>query len=127
MESISTNIILVRFLVALGLYLFATPIHCQTLVTSTLLPAFANNWSEKVYVQTDRSYYLPGDTLWAKALLKYSNPVYQDSLSKVLHIELYSANKILVTKALLQIKNGECANGIVIPNNLPAGDRKSVV
>jgi hypothetical protein len=122
MESITNNLFVKTFLFCLSLYLLPTNTKCQTVLASTSSAVFVHNWSEKVYVQTDRSYYLPGDTIWMKALVKYSNPVFKDSLSKVLHIDLYSANKIMITKALLQIKNGECANGIVIPTKLPTGD-----
>lgn len=83
------------------------------------LPIFLKNWREKVYAQTDRAYYMPGDTVFFKASIKYSNSLYQDSLSKVLHVDLYTIDKILVSKTKFKIQNGTASSAIVIPNNLP--------
>lgn len=54
--------------------------------------------------------------------MKYSNQLYSDSLSKVLHVEIYTSEKKLVAKKLLQIKNGECQNGIVLSNKFLIGN-----
>jgi hypothetical protein len=84
------------------------------------LPIFLKNWREKVYVQTDRAYYMPSDTVFFKALIKYSNSLYQDSLSKVLHVDLYTNDKILISKKKFKIKNGAASSAIIIPDNLPS-------
>jgi hypothetical protein len=91
----------------------------QTLVKGELPEDFLKNWREKVFILTDRGYYNSGDTIWLKALFKYSNPSNQDSLSKVLHVDLYTPSKILVSKSKFKIKNGLVASGIGIPDQLP--------
>jgi len=91
----------------------------QTLVKGELPEDFLKNWREKVFILTDRGYYNSGDTIWLKALFKYSNPSYQDSLSKVLHVDLYTSSKILISKSKFKIKNGFVASGIGIPDQLP--------
>lgn len=91
----------------------------QTLVKGELPDDFLKNWREKVFMLTDRGYYNSGDTIWLKALFKYSNPSYQDSLSKVLHVDLYTSSKILISKSKFKIRNGLVASGISIPDQLP--------
>jgi hypothetical protein len=91
----------------------------QTLVKGELPEDFLKNWREKVFILTDRGYYNSGDTIWLKALFKYSNPSYQDSLSKVLHVDLYTPSKKLVSKSKFKIRKGLVASGIGIPDQLP--------
>jgi hypothetical protein len=75
------------------------------------------NWREKVYVNTDKSWYRSQDTIWFKAYMKYTNRQYQDSLSNVLHVELISSDQKVIRQSYCKIENGETEGGIVIPKD----------
>jgi len=82
----------------------------------------SKNFREKVYLQTDRSYYSSGDTIWGKAIINYKNVINPDSVSKVLHVAIYSSDKTLISTSSWKIHNGESVNAIVIPERIPTSN-----
>src|SRR5207237_692502 len=46
-----------------------------------------DSFYERIYVHTDKDYYYPGETLWFKGYINYSNPVMRDSLSRTVYAE----------------------------------------
>ncbi|HBK87373.1 MAG: carboxypeptidase regulatory-like domain-containing protein [Cyclobacteriaceae bacterium] len=75
------------------------------------------NYLEKVYVQTDKPYYYPGEPLWFKGYINYGNKAYRDSLSRVVYVELIAPGKIIVSKAL-RIDSGLFVGELLIPDSL---------
>jgi hypothetical protein len=63
---------------------------------------------EKAYIQTDRSTYLAGESIWFKAYTILNEK--PTILSKILYIELVSEDGKLVDKKMLKLTNG-IANG----------------
>jgi protocatechuate 3,4-dioxygenase beta subunit len=80
------------------------------------------NLLEKTYLQTDRSYYYPGDTIWFKAYVRYANLLYRDSLSRVLYVDLLSPQGELLNNAVLRIEDGVTWGDLALASGLPAGD-----
>jgi len=80
------------------------------------------NLLEKTYIQTDKPYYYPGDTIWFKAYLKYSNLNYQDSLSKVLYVDLVDPQNKIISNRILKITEGQAWGDFVLASEMPAGD-----
>jgi hypothetical protein len=80
------------------------------------------NLLEKTYIQTDKPYYYPGDTIWLKAYLKYSNLNYQDSLSKVLYVDLVDPKNKIIANRILKITEGQAWGDFVLALEMPAGD-----
>ena len=91
------------------------------LVKETHLQAI-KDLREKTYIQTDKSYYYPGDTIWMKAYLKYFNDSYKDSLSKVLYVDLVDPQNKVMANRLLKIDEGQATGDFVLKGNLTAGD-----
>lgn len=77
---------------------------------------------EKVYIHTDKPYYYPGENVWMKAYMNYSQPGLSDSLSKVLYIELINQSKEIVQSRIVKIEDGWATSDFMLPNNLPAGN-----
>jgi len=78
---------------------------------------------EKVYVQTDKPYYYPGEPLWFKAYLNYYNRTWQDSLSHVLYVELLSAAQEVQLQRMFRIDDAK-AHGdfdFFIPDSIAEG------
>lgn len=76
---------------------------------------------EKVYVQTDRDYYYPRETIWLKAYVGYSMPALRDTLSQTLYVELISPDKIRIDSKVYPIKEGVASGDFKLEETLPAG------
>jgi hypothetical protein len=74
---------------------------------------------EKVYMQTDKPYYHPGQRIWYKAYLNYRIPFWRDSLSKVLYIELMNQEGKPIFSRTTRIENGIAFGDISLPPSLP--------
>jgi hypothetical protein len=65
-------------------------------------PIVIDNWIEKPFFVTDKSYYYPKDTISFTGVMYYVNPAYADSLSEIIHIELVDVEggKVLSKKKI---------------------------
>ena len=81
-----------------------------------------NQLREKVYLQTDKPYYHPTDTIWLKAYLKYASPQLADTLSKVLYVDLLDSIGTVIENHILKIENGMTHGDFVLPLDLPPGN-----
>jgi hypothetical protein len=77
---------------------------------------------EKVYIHTDKPYYYPGENIWMKAYLNYSQPSLDDSLSKVLYIELINQSKEIVQSRIVKIEDRSAISDFRLPSNLTVGN-----
>jgi len=77
---------------------------------------------EQPYLQTDRSYYYPGEVMWFKAYMNYYSSVYRDSLSKVLYVDLIGSKGNVVATRICQIDSSGTATGDVFLNPVATGD-----
>lgn len=77
---------------------------------------------ERPYLHTDKSYYYPNEMIWFKGYMNYFNPMAQDSLSRVLYVDLLDHNgKTVLTKAY-QIDRRLVSGSISAPQLLASGD-----
>lgn len=76
---------------------------------------------ERPYLQTDRSYYYPGDIIFFKAYMNYITPMIKDSLSHVLYVELINENEKVIEKKILSIEDGISQGNFNVPATLDNG------
>ena len=101
------------------LFLF-TEANCQVninSITASLNQYQLNNFQEKIFVHTDKTYYLTGEIIWLKLYnvdAGFHRPI---NLSKVAYVEIIdAANKpVLQTKILLKNGNGDGSLYITLP------------
>ena len=77
---------------------------------------------EKPYLHTDKSYYYPNETVWFRGYMNYSAPVFKDSLSQVLHIDLIDKSKKVVLSKFFPITKGSTEGSLSIPPTIKGGD-----
>ena len=67
------------------------------------LAAFKNNYpQEKVFLQTDKAWYFPGETIWMKAWCALDGaPSY---LSRVLYVDLVNDQGEVISKKMYKLK-----------------------
>ena len=104
-----------------GISLFAQDNNLQKMV-STLNAYNSTQLKEKVYLHTDRSYYLCGDILWFKAYVEDALNDQPLSVSKVLYVELLNKSHDPVLQAKIEIKNGNGSGSFAIPLSLASGN-----
>jgi hypothetical protein len=82
-----------------------------------------NSFYEKIYVHTDKSYYYPGETLWFKGYVNYSNPTMRDSLSRTVYAEFIHGptNKVVLSK-ILHLDSGTFQSDFILPDTLTSSD-----
>ncbi|MBB5397922.1 MG2 domain-containing protein [Mucilaginibacter sp. AK015] len=76
---------------------------------------------EKVHLHTDQSFYRAGDTLWFKAYVVQAVSNMPSAISKVIHIELFGANGVLVARLKLPVLSGLAHGDIALPDSLKEG------
>lgn len=77
---------------------------------------------EQVYVQTDRPYYYPGETVWLKGYIRYADFALRDSLSKVIHVEwIDSATGNVEFSKKYLITQGTFSGSIVLDQGATTG------
>ncbi len=78
--------------------------------------------SEKVYVQTDRDNYVPGETIWLKGYLFEGISHGIDSASRVLYVDLVDAEQSRVVQQIkLKADKGQAPGQLALPDSLPTG------
>ncbi len=76
---------------------------------------------EKIYLQTDKPYYYPGEPLWFKTYVNYYHPVWRDTLSDVLYVDLIGPQKQVLLERMYRIENGRSNGDFIIPDSLGEG------
>ncbi len=78
------------------------------------------NLSEKIYVQTDRSFYFPDETIWFKAYV-VNNKNETSDLSDIAYAELITPKGSVVKRLRLRINNGYTYGDFTINKNWVGG------
>lgn len=77
---------------------------------------------EKAYLQLDKSFYVPGETVWMKAYVVKNTDYELSDISGVLYVDLIDqANKIL-DHNILYVANGEAVGDFELGDNLRPGE-----
>ena len=79
-----------------------------------------NNPIEKVFLHTDKSIYLAGESIWYKAYLNMdAEPSY---LSKIIYIDLVDEKGKVVDKQMRPVVKGNTSGDLILPKDLPTGN-----
>lgn len=118
---------LVRFALLLISYLLYANLQAQTTINNRLTPdsalrkLYAEYPQEKVYLQTNQTYYVSGETIWMKAWCTMEGaPSY---LSRILYIALTNENGQVISKKMYRLDSlSSTAAEIDIPSTLSTGN-----
>src|SRR6185437_12446165 len=122
------KIILHKFLVAIiiGFVSFcftAIPTFGQiTEIKNSYARFNQNNLHEKIYVHTDRSFFLCGQILWFKAYLTDAASNQSLSLSKVIYVEVLNKMNQPVIQEKIAASGGFGSGSVLLPFSLPSGN-----
>jgi len=115
------------FIMFLFLFALGTILKAQDSVENPLKKLFLDQISffpqEKIYVQTDRSMYLPGETIWFRVHLVDAVFLKQANASRYVYVELTNPTSQLVERVKLRPDSTGCFYGqIQLENELGEGD-----
>lgn len=81
-----------------------------------------NNLREKPWVTTNKAFYYPGETLWMGGRMLYQNTTKQDTLSRVLYLDILNEQLKPVHQEIFPIQQGKFSGGLVLSDTLPNGN-----
>lgn len=111
-----------RFYLVLISYFTSLSCFSQSDEIKTSLAAWQKGYpQEKVFLQADKSYYLPGENIWLKAwCVTDEGPTF---LSRILYIDLVDPDGRVVRKKMYQLDSlGSTAADLQLPDDLKSGN-----
>ena len=81
-----------------------------------------NNQREKPWLTTNKAFYHPGETMWVGGMMLYQNPVMQDTLSRVVYVDVLNEEFKPIHQAKFPILNGKISGGISLSDTLRKGN-----
>jgi hypothetical protein len=81
-----------------------------------------NNLQEKVYLHTDRDFYITGETMWFKVYDVDGSLHHPLDISKIAYIELIDNQHISILQSKVSLEKGNGAGSIFIPASLTSGN-----
>ncbi|MBC7933871.1 MAG: hypothetical protein H7Y86_00735 [Rhizobacter sp.] len=86
---------------------------------SLLLLSFSQGFAqspERIYLHTDKDFYLPGETVWFKSYLFHNNQ--PSPLSTNLYLQVYDEQGVLLTQKQYPILDGTSNGEFIIPDTI---------
>ncbi|MFT3947519.1 MAG: hypothetical protein QM763_11175 [Agriterribacter sp.] len=80
--------------------------------------------TEKIYLHTDRNFYLTGEIIWFKAYITNAVNNHLSNLSKIAYTELLDKNNNVLLQAKTGITEGTGNGSFYLPANIPSGNYK---
>jgi hypothetical protein len=77
---------------------------------------------QKVYLQTDKDIYMPGEIIWIKAYLMDAKLFHADTISKEIYVELLDQNQRVACYLKLSNKKGVSDGNILLNDSLLEGN-----
>ena len=90
-------------------------------LTTSISDHVAKESKEKIYLQTDKSFYISGEILWFKSYVVDATRNKFFSQSKVAYVEVLSRESKPVIQGKILIQNGIGSGSFFIPLSLPTG------
>ncbi|MFT3746860.1 MAG: hypothetical protein QM768_01020 [Agriterribacter sp.] len=81
-------------------------------------------FTEKIYLHTDRNFYLAGEIIWFKAYVTDAVNNHLSNLSKIAYTELLDKNNNVLLQAKTGITEGTGNGSFYLPVNIPSGNYK---
>ena len=91
-------------------------------ITERLETFFSHHIFENAYLQFDKPYYAPGDTIYFKTYVTEGNAHQLSNLSGVLHVDFINTENKIEQSIKLQLDRGLAWGDFALPDSLPAGN-----
>lgn len=82
----------------------------------------ANHFNEKIFVHTDKSFYLPAESVWFKLYCVDEFSFAPSSLSKVAYVEIINKERKAILRAKIELADGVGNGSFILPTYLASGN-----
>jgi hypothetical protein len=80
-----------------------------------------NNLQEKIYVHTNKTFYVAGEIIWFKIYCVNGNSYKMSDLSKVAYVDILDNNHVAVMQCKIALSKGSGSGSLIIPVSLTNG------
>ncbi|MBN8859101.1 MAG: hypothetical protein J0H29_11975 [Sphingobacteriales bacterium] len=113
-------------IIAAGIALLISRSNAQTTFAQQIQQQFvqyqSQAFTEKIYLHTDRNFYVAGEIMWFKAYIADGASGYLSEISKVAYIEIINRENKPVLQAKIATGRGTGNGSFYIPVNMPSGN-----
>ena len=124
---LTANLKTVKYFLTLLTCLLAS-VRADSQVAENLQKKFtdytAKRLEEKIYVQTDKQFFVAGELVWMKLWVVDASRHRPLDLSKVAYVDILDRNNRTVAEAKIELQAAEGKGSIYLPVNLPSGNYK---
>ncbi|MGN6436909.1 MAG: hypothetical protein ACTHMM_10270 [Agriterribacter sp.] len=117
-----------RYIIYSGILLGSLKATAQSGDAALLQQQFSSytehNLTEKIYLHTDRNFYIPGEIVWFKAYLFNEISHHASAFSKVAYVDVINHNNKPFLQAKIALNDGLGNGSLYLPVNLPSGNYK---
>lgn len=108
--------------------LFSAHLRAQN-IDETFIQQQFNNYTEqhlteKIYLHTDRNFYIPGEIVWFKAYTINETSNQSSAFSKVAYVDVINENNKPFLQAKIALNEGLGNGSLYLPGNFPSGKYK---
>lgn len=122
MKSLSTIILIASVALGISVSAYILPVKIDPEHIRNFIQTYSVNYGpEKVYIQQDKTQYLPGETIWLAAYVVDATSLLPTQKSGVLYVDLIDNNNQPVKSLTLPIEEGATFGDILLPDDLPSG------
>ena len=111
----------VRLIIILSFLTTSLYAQMSTQLEQKFKTKVSDAYQEKVYLHTDRSAYIIGETIWLKAYLVDAMTHQLSDVSKVLNLEIINKDNKAVKQERIRMKDGTGNGQIFISADIPSG------
>ena len=115
-----------KFFLFCLLTVFPVILRGQFIVPDSLISLFNNQLTvfpqEKIYLHTDKPYYISGERIWFRAHIADAMTHIPCPVSRYVYVELINPLDTVVTRVKILQDNDACHGYLIIPEDVPEGD-----
>lgn len=111
----------IRLLVVMAFLCTTTFAHAQDSLLTKFKRFRNTSYQEKVFLHTDRQFYVTGETLWFKALLVDGTFHKSGNTSKVLYVDIISKENESLVQQKISLDSGRGSGALFIPASISSG------
>ncbi len=82
----------------------------------------ANNYTEKIFVHTDKTFYLTGESVWFKIYCVEESSNKFSAISKIAYVEIINPENKPVLQAKIALDSGTGKGAFIIPSFISSGN-----
>lgn len=121
MKGFKLTLILSLFLLLLTSFFMVSDSPFLAMLKEKLTAYNGTYGQEKVYVQTDKPFYLPGEDIWFNAMVLDALSHEPTTISDVVYVELIDSKGIALKKLTLPIEEGSAYGDFMLEDEAPGG------